>query len=287
MRAALALLALLIAASTARADEIKDAIAAAKDGIAKGDTTEAVARLRPLVEKYPDDVRPHWWLAHILEKEGKYREAAELMAEFVERVPDDPHGKSMLRGIAETALDTGDPRITRWCMKFLRRVEPNEKDYLYLTALASYRLGELDSVRQACRELIRRWGSYADAYLLLARALEEDGRGTEAGQVYRDLVKERPGDVEARIYLAYWLLRDARDFDRAAEEFTSALMQSEPGSSQHIRAQTGLDRTTEERDLIERLHAHRGRLVTIAIAVAAILVVLVSVGAFLTRPRSA
>jgi tetratricopeptide (TPR) repeat protein len=280
-------LVIVLAASVAGADEIEEAVKAARAGIDKGDASAAIPLLTKMVEKYPDDVRPHWWLANVLEKQGELRRAAEVIGEYVERDPDSQHAKDMLWGIGEVALDTDDPQITRWCAKVLMRAEPREKEHLYLAARASYRMGDRASVRLACREILSRWNSYASAYLLLARVLEEDGRSEEAGQVYRDLVKERPGDVEARIQLAYWLLRDARDFDAAEEEFTSALMQSEPGSSRQIRAQAGLDRVIEERGLIERLHAQRSRLLTIAMVVAGILASLVGVGVYLTRGRPA
>jgi len=267
-------------------DPVNAGVEKARALVAAGEIEEGLSVLRALASKYPDDRLPHWWLANLLHQEGgRNREAAEVIADFLEQHPDDEYALRLLKSIARHSLESGDARVTRWCIEYLLRFEPNEKDNFYLAARASYRLGDRPSTIVACRELISRWPSYADAHRLLARVYADDGRFDLAADSYRALIEEKPGLALARLLLANLLRRDFRDYDAAEAVFGDALDASDPGTPDYREAERGIAQTRADRALAARLREQRRWLENLILVLLAVSTVSLGIAVFLTRPR--
>jgi tetratricopeptide (TPR) repeat protein len=282
------LLTTALAGSVAAQDPVNDGVAKARALVGEGKLEAGLDVLRALAEKHPDDRLPHWWLANFLYQEaGRNREAAEVIAAFLEQHPEDEYALALLKAIANHALETGDAKVTRWCIEYFLRFDPNEKSNFYLAALASYRLGDRDAARGACNEIIGRWPSYADAHLLLARLYEDEGKFDLAVEAYRALIEEKPGFAHARLILASRLLVEFRDYDAAEAEFRNALDVAEPGSEDEREARRGLEQTRSERALAGRLRDQRGMLRTLIWVLLAVGAAATAAAVYLTRARRA
>lgn len=267
-------------------DPVSAGIAKARALVEDGKVDAGLDILRKLADEHPHDRLPHWWLANLLyQKAGENREAAEVIAGFLEQHPEDEYALELLKAIANHALDAGDADVTRWCIEYLIRFDASEKANFYLAALASYRLGDRDSTRLACREIMTRWPSYADAYRLLARVYEDEAKFGLAVETYRALIEEKPGYPLARILLASRLHVEFRDYDAAEREYKDALLFAEPGSPDHREAERGLAQTRADRALAGRLRDQRQMLSTLITVLLAVAAGAAGVATFFTRPR--
>jgi tetratricopeptide (TPR) repeat protein len=277
----------IVLAGIARAqDPVSEGVAKARSLVAEGKVEAGLGALRKLADDHPDNRLPHWWLANLLyQKAGRNREAAEVIAGFLEQHPEDTYALELLKSIAHHALEAGDADVTRWCIEYLIRFDPGEKANYYLAALASYRLGDRGSARMACREIINRWPSHADAYRLLARVYEDGGQFGLAAETYRSLIEEKPGYPLARILLANILRVEFRDYRGAEKEFTDALLFAEPGTPDHREATRGLEQTRADRALADRLRKQEAMLSTLITVLLAVAAAATGAAVFLTRPR--
>jgi len=286
-RPGLTLLVLLLAAGPAFAQEsVNDGIARARVLAEAGDVDAALKVLRPLAEKNPDDRLPHWWLANVLySMAGKRREAAEVIDGFLETHSQDRYAMELLLAIADDAMASAEPDVARYCARRLLTYDDRNKDYLFLAARASYLMGDRVGARQACLLIIESWPSDRDAYLLLAKAYEDDGDMDAAIKWYRGLIEERPGFAPARLALASILRVEKRDYDAAERAFRGALDAADPGSQDALEAQLGIDTVEADRVLAHRLREHRGFLMGLVIASIIAMVAASAAVAYVTRAR--
>jgi len=268
-------------------DPVSTGVAKARALVAEGRLEDGLDALQKLADEHPDNRLPHWWLANLLHQQaGRNREAAEVIAAFLEQHPEDTYALELLKSIAHHSVDAGEADVTRWCIKYLIRFDPTEKANFYLAALASYRMGDRESTEQACREMISRWASFADAYLLLGSVHADEGEYFLAAETYRALIEEKPGYPLARILLANILLVEFRDYRNAEDEFKHALLFAEPGTPDHDEALRGLEQTRAERELAARLREQRQKLSTLITVLLAVAAAVTGTAVFLTRPRS-
>jgi tetratricopeptide (TPR) repeat protein len=274
----------LLAAVPAVADTVDDEIVAAWEAFNAGDAGAAIARLKALRAADPEDVRPNARLAYILLMEdGDLDEVEGLLVQHLGAHSEDEWALEHLAIAAERALAVGAPAVARNCAKELKRLVPDEKDYRYLWARACYHMGENVSVAQACALLIDDYPSWALPYWLLARTFADQGQYDEEVEVYRDLLKEQPGNVDARMRMARAQLM-RRDYDAAEETYRSALETAEAGSGLREDAQAGLDLVKSSRALTERLRKQDAFLSDVLLGVLAAWV-LVVVGLLLATRR--
>jgi len=246
-------LALVGVVSSVVADEIDDGIAAAWKAYQGGDVAGAIAGLERLKKTAPGDVRPNSKLAFLLlASDGDPARVFELLLQHLRVHRDDQWALQSVAITAERALAVGRPEVARDCAKVLREAQPDKKEHRYLWARASYRLGKLAAVAEACRSLIDEDPSWELPYRLLARVLLEQGAYEQAVQVYRDLLEDSPGNVDVRLSLARAQLME-HDYDRAEESYRSALEIAEPGSPLREMAEVGISVVAEQRALTRRL----------------------------------
>jgi Flp pilus assembly protein TadD len=267
------------------ADEVDDAIATAWQTFQEGDAEGAIAALSRLTEANPDDVRPNARLAYILLQTDQDPERVfELLKDHIEVHRDDQWALQTVVITAERALSVGRPELARDCAKLLKEARPGEKEYRYLWARASYRLGRQDAVAEACRSLIDDYPSWELPYWLLARTLSDQGEFEAVLQVYRDLLQESPGNVDARLRMARAQLT-LRNYERAEESYRSALEIAEPGSALREMAESGIAIVAEERALTLRLRRQSAFLDRLLMAVGGAWAVVVLLLLFVTRRR--
>lgn len=255
VKAIAVVLLLLAGAASVRADEVGEAVKAARAAIREGDVDAGLARLEQAYETAPTDprvVQNYAW-ALIVHRDDLTR-AFEILYEHLERSPEDEYSRGLMRKIAAEAMEA-DPALARNAWFLLRRLDPSAREPLFQWALASYRLGDRAAARSALRELIDRFPSYADPYSLLAKVWLDEGRPERAADTYRDLIVQRPGDATARLKLANTLLWELRDYDAAVEEFAAATDLAPPGSEIAAEAAAQLANAKEQKALAERLRA--------------------------------
>ncbi len=244
---------LLVSATFAYADEVDDGIVAATKAFRSGDVSGALKALEALRAANPDDVRPNTQLAYVLlMSDGDLERVLDLLTEHLEVFAGDVWALEQIALVAERALDVGRPGLARNCAKTLKKAQPGEKEHRYLWARASYRMGESESVAQACRSLIDDYPSWELPYWLLARSHSDHGLYQKVVEVYRDLLKEQPGNVDARMSMARAQLHQ-RDYDAAEESYRSALETARRGSDLRANAEAGWALVKEERELSKRL----------------------------------
>ena len=112
-------------------------------------------------------------------------------------------------------MDAGEADVTRWCIEYLIRFEPAEKGNFYLAALASYRMGDRESTGLACREMISRWASFADAYPEIKRRAGDDGASgpRQCGHAAGDVdMRHDPAAKDRTTHIGIaWLCRYTQD----------------------------------------------------------------------------
>jgi len=290
-----ALAALVVLATGVYAQEAPDvvgpAVEAARRANVEGRTDDAVRSLRVIAEEHPHDPRPRPLLAFLLLTEiedlsGAYEVAEEHLELAARERKDqvDQYVIGLLVSIGDRALDRGDPELARLCMGAVLRGKPlHSKDLRYRWALASYRMGELGPARGAARELIATFPSFSAPYWLLAMSLVDEGRYVEAVEVYRDLLRERSGDIQARMRMGGVLLWNLRDYDGAEKAFKDALAIADPSRPEHAEAQRGLDMVRAERTRSVELRARHAGLGTWILVVLLGWAAVLAVAFFLTR----
>ena len=246
-------LALLLLVAPASADEVKDAIDAALSAYQGGDVTGSIAALEKVKTANPKDVRPIGNLAFILlDSNGDLGRVFDLLLEYLDLHQQNEWALREVARVADRALAGGRPELARNCAKVLMAAEPGDKQHRYLWARASYRLGRRDSVAEVCRSLIDDYPSWELPYWLLARTLSDHGEQEEVVQIYRELLKELPGNVDARLRMARAQL-DQRDYDAAEDTYRSALEIAAKESRHRAMAEDGIFYVKSARDLSERL----------------------------------
>lgn len=284
---ALAVVLLLLSlADAARADEIGEAVAAAREEIDGGRVDQGIARLKSAFERAPADarvIRLYAWA--LLAYRNDLKGAFDLLFDHLEAHPEDEYSRGLFAQIGDRAMDS-DPALSRNAWFLLRRIDPSAKEPLFQWALASYRLGDRPAARSALRQLIDRFPSYPDPYWLLAKIWSDEGRPDRAADTYRELVVQRPGDARPRLYLGNVLLWQIRDYDAAEEEYAAAVDLAPKGSNLASEARAALEKAREQKALAERMRA-RNR--TLGIRLYAILGLYAAIAValtFLTRPRA-
>jgi tetratricopeptide (TPR) repeat protein len=244
---------LLLFPAALHADEVDDAIQSAWQTWQAGDREAGRAALEAVKAAHPRDVRPNARLAYVLlMADGELERVFELLIEHLEVHRNDTWAADNLEIVAERALGVGRPELARNCAKRLKAMRPGVKEHRYLWARASYRLGETASVAQACRGLVDDYPSWELPYWLLARTYEDQGEYEEVVRVYRDLLKELPGSVDARLRIANARLMQ-RQYDQAEDSYRSALELAEAGSDQREEAEWGISVVRSQRELSRRL----------------------------------
>lgn len=162
--------------------------------------------------------------------------------------------------------------------------EPAAARQAYTKAWEDYRGGRGAEARGALETLIGDYPTYRDPYLLLAILVYEAGEPRLAARVYQDLLKERPADVDARLWRAGILLYDVRDFAGAAVEYESARDHPAADERQRLDARSGLERVVEFRVKRTRLRDERSRLHRILFISLALWLGIFVAAWFLTRP---
>jgi tetratricopeptide (TPR) repeat protein len=255
------MLVLLSAWPVALADEVDRRIQAAIEAHEQGEVEEAETTLEALTELHPRDRRPAWHLANLIRRDPlRFEEAIEVIEAFLQRSPGDRYAIELLFTISRDALRTGLPAVARYGAKILQSVDPGEKSHRLFWARAAYREGEKASVIRQCRDLMTDFPSYADAYHLLVRVLTDQGRFEEAVGVYQNLLRERSGDVKARLGMATILLWNLRDYDRAEMAYRAATDSAPAGSDESKEAEYWLKRVEEQRARSEALRDRRSTL---------------------------
>ena len=284
-RAVHTIVVLALACAVAVADEVDDVVARARGLQASGDSAGAIALLVGLEKRYPDDLRPKPLLAFLVtETEGGLVRAAELLQAYLDRYPRDEWCAGHLYIVADRALSEGRPEVARDCAATLRRLDPSNKEYRFLWAEAAYRMGDGEAARHACDLLIQDFPSFEQPYWLKARTLADVGRFDDEIEVWRDLLREQPGNVAARLRMG-WAQRRLRDFGSAEESYRAARDIAGSDTDLAKAADFGLRAVVRERALGARLREHRSFLDTLLAAAAVAWLTIVCILFFMSRRR--
>jgi len=141
------------------------------------------------------------------------------LPEFVRQGTPDRALSMHLRGVALVA--EGRPREAVGEFESALAHAPEFPAAAYALASTRRRLGEGDAAREELRAYALRHGADADAHLLLARYLAEDGREDEAKDVFEKTLKRFPRSLPLRMNYASALAAWGRETEAAAQVETA------------------------------------------------------------------
>lgn len=213
---------------------------------ARGNYARALEVLKPLVEKYPQDVdllyslgetylllstrsferiaeidlgsyRVHQLLAEALAKQGKYREAIReyrLALEQKQDLPGVHYQIGLLYRIYENTPESDSEALKEFQAEL--KINPFDPASEYRLARIYWKRRELEKAIEHFDRSVRLDESYADSRLALARALEAAGRLDDAQKLLEETAKRFPENPNAHYRLAQLYKR--RGQARAAAE---------------------------------------------------------------------
>jgi predicted Zn-dependent protease len=172
---------------------------------------ETVADLTALARELPE-LAPH--VHQVLSRVLDHCRDVE-MSRFLEEGTPDRALTMHLRGLA--LLAEGRPREAVGEFEAALAHAPEFPAAAYALAAAKRRLGENDAAREELRGYAMRRKDDADAQLVLARFLAEDGREDDAKKVFEDTLARFPRSLALRVNYAQALASWGRESEAAAQ----------------------------------------------------------------------
>ncbi len=163
-----------------------------------GQNRKAEESLRRAIAVEPNSVAANLNLGLLLGEVGRTEDAARAFRKTLRVDPNCPvaaYNLSVLIAEEDTA------EAIRLCER-AARLRPDAPRYAYTLAFFHRQSGDADAAVRTLRDLIRRRPVYADAYLLLADIYEEQGKASDALDVYRRALEVDTLPEAARRHIA-------------------------------------------------------------------------------------
>jgi tetratricopeptide (TPR) repeat protein len=146
-----------------------------------GDGRGAEEALERALELEPGNAAAHFNLGLILGEQGRLQEAVFAHRAALEADPKLAAAAYNL-GVILAREDVNEG--LRWCRR-AAELRPREPKYAYTVAFFLEQAGDIDGAVETLERLIEDHPGYPDAWIMLGSEYERQGRGTEAGVLYR------------------------------------------------------------------------------------------------------
>lgn len=199
------------------------------------------------------DLSPADWMlradtARAMASAGRLREAT---AALVPALGSDTAPLDVVRMLGQLAQASGDLELGRRVAETLVRRQPNSAVAEHNLAARSGDLGRLSDSEAAARRALAKGGDAPETWLVLARALQGQGRLDEAEAAFGEAIRRRPDNLVALRDLAQLVWMRAGDVDRLTQALAPlrTLAARDPGAAAAFGAilrQTAGDRAGYE-----------------------------------------
>jgi Tfp pilus assembly protein PilF len=226
----------------------------------EGDAGEAEAAYRGALERAADCYPAELGLVRIMNGRGERDPAAALLAELLVRYPDNIGIKKEL---ARNYAAAGEwPRVEAAVAEILQR-NPRDGEFLLLKARATMEQGRYQDAQTPLDAYASIDSGNREYLFLRARLQAELYRNRDSALNYlRSIIRSRPDDAEALVYMAGLLMESSRPEDAAEGRTILTRLLGQPNPDPGVLSLAVKDAARREawreaRDLLERLLARR------------------------------
>jgi tetratricopeptide (TPR) repeat protein len=151
-----------------------------------GNNAAAEQKLRDALAVDPENAVVNFNLGLLLAEKNRPGEAEKLLEIALENNPQMPAAAYNL-AIIVAARSPGE--AVKWCRRAVE-LSPGDAKYVYTLAFYLYQSGNIEEASRFLQTLVGDNPEYIDAYALLGRILEEQGRLSEARNVYQKVLEK-------------------------------------------------------------------------------------------------
>jgi Tfp pilus assembly protein PilF len=226
----------------------------------EGDDGEAEAAYRRVLELSADCYPAELGLIRIMNGRGEGEQASSRLAELLLRYPDN---MGIKKELARNYAAAGDWSRTEAAVAEILQRNPRDGEFLLLRARAAMEQGRYQDAQTPLDAYASIDSGNREYLFLRARLQAELYRNRDSALNYlRSIIRSRPDDAEALVYMAGLLMESTRQGDAAEGRtiLTRLLGQTNPDPevlSLAVKDAVRREAWREARDLLERLLARR------------------------------
>lgn len=164
-------------------------------GLTSGDPTgypELARRYRQMRNAKPGAYWPHHHLGIVLAEMGEYKESKEAFFSAVKVIPESPFARHFL-GVTLALQGNHTEAIEQF--RIVAKLLPNSYLAYQVMGIAQFEQGDLFGAEKSFRKALEIWPNSNHIRASLGFVLEAQGKKAEARDVFKEILKRKPGDA--------------------------------------------------------------------------------------------